>query len=139
MTQLVTAHCEAAGTSFDIWDSRPLGSATQHATTCPTCGQECEAEALTRGSLWHYMVMLVERTRREGGNVERKLREVRQQSRQAYARQGKHVPSTLRVQATVLLRCVAAGVPLLRQNGTPRGKTDLEVHLKRTHTVCCPK
>lgn len=116
--------------AVDTWEYRDSTSATLHETFCPTCGQECEAAAL-RGNLWHGLVTFIaSAVAASEGSVD--VKRVFQQhekrlSRDVLAQINKR--STFRVQKYVLAKCVAAGIPLLKPNGKPKGKTQLEREL----------
>ena len=112
----------------DVWDYSDRQSATQHESTCPTCGQAIEG-GLLRGSLWHEMMGLALHVQQ--GEELRKMLERRERKASAEVRAHINRSSTYRVQKNLLVRCLDAGIPLLGQDGKPKGKTALEAELRR--------
>lgn len=115
----------------DVWDYAECVSTTQHPTHCPTCGQEC-APADLRGNLWHELVKFTSSAIEEGEGTTVDVLSLfakREQSWPVEVRAYINQRSTYRVQKNLLARCVGRGIPLLRANGKPRAKTDLEREL----------
>src|SRR5262245_5640845 len=110
---------------IDVWDYADCKSATLQQSTCPCCGQEVQGGML-RGSLWHQLVTLAANADGDLG----KLFAQRERKAGAEARAAINQRSTYRVQKNLLLRCAAAGVPLLDARGRPRGKTAIEKELR---------
>jgi hypothetical protein len=119
----------------DVWEYSDTASATLHGTCCPMCGQECDAASL-RGSMWHELVVFIAqaaKSKQEPVDVMRLLGQ-REKQLKPHVRKQLGQRSTYRVQKYLLAKCVAAGIPLLRPNGQPRGKTELEQELRKaTH------
>ena len=106
-------------------------SATLHTTHCPTCGQECSTPIL-KGSLWHLLVTFTAAAvAKQPGSLDLPAL-FREQEKQLPKRVRAQINrrSTFRVQKHLLARCVKRGIPLLRPNGQPKGKTQLERELR---------
>jgi hypothetical protein len=115
--------------SNDVWEWVDSESAALQPRACYVCGHVETPEIACKGNKWDCVVLLVSRAVAEGATysqVERLLKKVETLDKRAAAMKGEHFPSSRRVQRRLLLRCLATGMPLLREDGRPRGKAELQ-------------
>jgi hypothetical protein len=119
----------------EILDYKDDESATLRPTCCPTCGQECDTP-IVKGNVWaelvRYVAAAVEAAQGKPVDVEKLCQQLEKRlGKQERVELKKR--STYRVSKWLLVQAVNAGIPLLRPNGLPKGRTQLGKELPRVH------